>query len=80
MDLAVKIGYLQPYKKGLHLVKDDKTLWPVYNLTDSVTVPHTIKDNDWKYYVGLFPDLPAETKKQLENILKADGKIGGKKK
>lgn len=80
MDLAVKTGYLQPYKKGLHLVKDDKTLWLIFNLTDSVTAPRPIKDDEWKYHIELSPDLPEETRKQLENILKADGKIGGEEK
>ncbi len=74
MDWAVKTGTIQAQKKGLHIVKDGKTLWLIWNLTDSVTVPRPIKDEQWKYHVDLSPDLSPDVKKQLENILKADGK------
>ena len=33
----VKTGTIQAQKKGLHIVKDGKTLWLIWNLTDSVT-------------------------------------------
>ena len=74
MEWAAKTGTIQIQKKGLHIIKDGKTLWLIWNLTDSVTVPRPIQDDQWKYHIELSPDLSPEVKKQLENILKADGK------
>ena len=80
-DWAVKTGYLQPYQKGLHLIQDKKTLWLIWNITGTMTVPRPIEDENWKYHVDISSELPEETKKQIENILAADGKkTGGIKK
>lgn len=51
MDWVVKKGYIQPYKKGVHLWFDGKTQWLIWNITGTATVPRPIKDDEWKYHV-----------------------------